>query len=103
MARAKAEAAIHVDFERIWVMTKLLCYFTGTSEGLSLTANRPMITAMIDKYQPPSFARQGTVWIRVFWGALLILLHSALHVTRCRVCVVSGVVFVVAMALRYLR
>ena len=93
---AKAQAAIHVDFEQIWVMTKLLCYFTGTSKGLNLTANRPKITAMIDNYQPPSAAHRCAVWVRVCCRAALSLLSP--YAKKLRL-VLAGVALVISFVL----
>ena len=100
VARAKAETAIHADFERIWVMARLLCYSTGTSKQLNLGSIRPRITAMIDNYQPPSTAHRFLVWVNVCWGFLVSLV--SLYVKKQHLALVAvGVVVVLAVILRH--
>ena len=101
-ARAKAEAAIHVDFEQIWVMTKLISYFTGSSKELNLQAHRARIIAMIDKYQPPSMLHRCSIRIRVCWSAMMSLLGSSRHGTTLRLVLVAVSICVVAIVLAWI-
>ena len=98
-----ASAAIQVDFERIWVMTKLLCYATGTSKALNLDLIQPQIIAMIDKYQPPSTAHRGRVWLSVCWGAMMSVLHSCPLRVKIQSLVAAAVVLVAMVILWRLR